>query len=111
MSTTDSNNYSTLLEWTSEAICKDKLSLFFPPFGERPQTRRRREAEAKQICAQCPVMIKCRDYARLNTEYGIWGGESEVDREGLGYILPLKYVAGSRKIRKARQESDHKDML
>lgn len=106
MSTTNSNSYPIILEWMDNAICKNKASLFFPPLSERPQARKRRETEAKMICAQCPVMIQCRDHARTNHEFGVWGGESEMDREKLGYALPPKYVARSRKARQLQQNDD-----
>ena len=32
--------------------------------------------QAKAICRTCPVIFKCRDYARRNgEEFGVWGGE------------------------------------
>jgi len=106
MSTTNSNIYPVILEWMDEAICKNKTPLFFPPLSERPQARKRRETEAKLICAQCPVMIQCRDHARNAREYGVWGGESEMDRELLGYPLSTMYVSRSRKARQLKQNND-----
>jgi WhiB family redox-sensing transcriptional regulator len=107
MSTTNSNTYPIILEWMDQAICKNKTLLFFPTLGERPQTRKKRETEAKLICAQCPVMIQCRDHARNAREYGVWGGESEMDRELLGYPLSTMYVSRSRKARQLKLNSDH----
>ena len=106
MSTTDSTIHPVILTWMDKAICKNKSSLSFPPLSERPQARKKRETEAKLICAQCPVKIECRDYARSNGEYGVWGEESEMDREKLGYALPPKYVARSRKVRQLQQKDD-----
>ena len=106
MSTTNSNIYPVILQWMDDAACKNKTSLFFPALAERPQTRKRRETEAKLICAQCPVIIRCRDYARNTREYGVWGGESDIDRELLGYPLPTIYVARSRKTRQLLQKND-----
>ena len=73
--------------WTVEAGCKGRTSLFFPPLAERPQARERREAQARVICETCPVLIECRDTARLNHEYGFWGGESEEERHLAGYTV------------------------
>ena len=42
--------------WTDFAMCKGRTALFFPPKAERPQARERREARARQLCAQCPVI-------------------------------------------------------
>ena len=99
-------NYPIPLDWMDKAICKNSSSLFFPPLSERPQARKKRETEAKLICVQCPVKFECRDHARKNGEYGVWGGESEMDRERLGYLLPLKYVARARKARQLQQNND-----
>ena len=107
MSTTDSTIHPVILTWMEKAICKNKGSLFFPPLSERPQARKRRETEAKLICAQCPVKIECRDYARSSGEYGVWGGESEIDREKLGYALPPKYISKTRKNHQLKINSDH----
>ena len=44
-------------EWQYEAACRDlDTELFFHPEGERGSTRRRRAANAKAICATCPVI-------------------------------------------------------
>ena len=75
-------------EWMSNGFCRGKTNLFFAPHAERPQTRARREAQARLICEQCPALEPCRDYARLNREYGFWGGESEQDRACAGYAVP-----------------------
>lgn len=40
-------------------------------------------AEAKKICETCPLRIKCLEYALKNAEYGIWGGTTEEQRQGL----------------------------
>ena len=63
-------------EWQYEAACRDlDTELFFHPEGERGSTRRRRAANAKAICATCPVIEQCRSYALAAQEpYGIWGG-------------------------------------
>jgi len=71
-----------------EARCNGLTHLFFPPPGERPQTRDRRETRAAEICVNCPVSIDCRDWARQNNEYGFWGGESEEARAAAGYGGP-----------------------
>ena len=69
-------------EWQYEAACRDlDTELFFHPEGERGSTRRRRAANAKAICATCPVIEQCRSYALAAQEpYGIWGGMTEEPR-------------------------------
>ena len=71
--------------WMEFALCRDKNSLFFEPPGERPQTRRKREAKAIKLCLQCPVQQSCREAGRRNRETGIWGGESDEERALAGY--------------------------
>lgn len=74
-------------DWMSEAACKGLNHLFFPSPAERPQARERREATARLVCASCSVRTPCREFARVNHEYGFWGGESEDERHAAGYRL------------------------
>ena len=39
-------------------------------------------ADAKAVCAQCPVLALCRDYGLTagRHEWGIWGGLTEDER-------------------------------
>ena len=68
--------------WQYQGACRDlDTELFFHPEGERGSTRRRRAANAKAICATCPVIEQCREYAlRAQEPYGIWGGMTEEER-------------------------------
>jgi len=74
--------------WSQQAACKGYSYLFYPKDAERPQARDRREQRAKTLCAICPVLDLCKDHARENTEFGIWGGENEEERYLAGYSLP-----------------------
>lgn len=74
--------------WMESAACRSRTGLFFAPRAERPQARDRREARAKALCQSCPVLQECRWYARLNREYGVWGGESEEERAAAGFPVP-----------------------
>jgi WhiB family redox-sensing transcriptional regulator len=74
-------------EWVADAACKGQTHLFFPPLAERPQARVRREAQARLLCASCPVEQQCRGFARTNREYGLWGGESEEERHLAGFTV------------------------
>ena len=41
-------------------------------------------AEAKAVCAGCPVREACLDYALANSEhFGVWGGTTERERRRL----------------------------
>ncbi len=75
------------LAWSAQAACHGQAELFFPGFAERPQARVKREAKARSICAECPVLVECRDHGRRHHEYGIWGGENEEERVLAGYAL------------------------
>jgi WhiB family redox-sensing transcriptional regulator len=83
--------------WMEHGRCAGKTHLFFPPLAERPQARVRREAKAARICAECPVLVECRLFARLNREHGFWGGESEEERIAAGYALPAPIGGRSRR--------------
>ncbi|MDY2941756.1 MAG: WhiB family transcriptional regulator [Varibaculum sp.] len=74
-------------EWQQQAACRDySTEMFFHPDGERGGTRRRRAMKAKAICATCPVLEQCRNYALAAHEpYGIWGGMTEEERHD--YLL------------------------
>jgi WhiB family transcriptional regulator, redox-sensing transcriptional regulator len=71
------------LGWDQEARCRTHdPTLFFGPNRFEPKRERlAREAEAKAVCAGCPCLRACRDYALSAGElYGVWGGMGESDR-------------------------------
>ena len=72
-------------EWQINGACRRyDPEQFYHPEGERGFARRERARVAKGICAQCPVIEKCREYALYAREpYGIWGGLTEEDREAI----------------------------
>jgi len=67
------------------AACKGAdLNLFFGPDAEFVTARQQREAQAKAICARCPVRAECLEYALDTREaYGIWGGATEDERRAM----------------------------
>ena len=69
-------------EWQQRGACRDlDTEVFFHPDNERGPRRDRREAEAKAVCAGCPVLVQCREHALAVQEpYGVWGGMSEPER-------------------------------
>lgn len=80
------------MPWAAHARCRgdDANALFFDGPNERPETRAARECfVVTEYCWACPVVVECRDYARRNREYGIWGGETEEERIVAGYIPKL----------------------
>jgi WhiB family redox-sensing transcriptional regulator len=71
--------------WSSRAACTDRTYLFFGTPAERPEARAVRELKASLVCAACPVIAPCREWAREHGEYGYWGGESEEARVAAGF--------------------------
>jgi WhiB family redox-sensing transcriptional regulator len=69
-------------DWQLLAACRGmESSLFFAPDGERSRARTRRIRAAKDVCATCPALNACRDYALDAGEtFGIWGGLTEDER-------------------------------
>lgn len=83
------------LPWVEQAACQGAdPALFFGPDvlnadgrRERLAERRRREAEAKVFCADCPVRAQCAEHAlNLPEAHGVWGGMGEAERLAM---LPL----------------------
>jgi WhiB family redox-sensing transcriptional regulator len=70
-------------EWQVRAACRGLDSMiFFHPEGERGPAKERRDAHAKLICRQCPVIAQCGEHALATREpYGVWGGLSKADRD------------------------------
>jgi len=61
----------------AELTLKESDTLFF---SESPK----RIAKAKAICATCPAISKCLDYALENEiEFGIFGGTTPQERKAL----------------------------
>jgi WhiB family redox-sensing transcriptional regulator len=61
--------------WAEYGTCMTAdPELFFPDVGEHVNA-------AKRVCALCPVVLECAEYAiRVDERHGIWGGLSEKER-------------------------------
>jgi WhiB family transcriptional regulator, redox-sensing transcriptional regulator len=81
----DGADLDWMFNWSRQARCRGATHLFFAPDRERPGRRERREAAARALCATCPVLAPCREWARENREFGFWGGETEEERAAAGY--------------------------
>ncbi|MEO6714921.1 MAG: WhiB family transcriptional regulator [Mycobacteriales bacterium] len=70
-------------DWQLHGACRGAdEALFFLPEGARGSTKTRRERAAKAICATCPVIDRCAEFALATREpYGVWGGLSPEERE------------------------------
>jgi WhiB family transcriptional regulator, redox-sensing transcriptional regulator len=69
--------------WQARAACRGPQAVaFFPPSTfERKEQKLDREARAKAICRECPVVESCLEFAvRIKEPHGIWGGRNEVER-------------------------------
>jgi WhiB family redox-sensing transcriptional regulator len=68
--------------WQEARACKDAHpDLFFGPEHESGKARVIRQAQAKALCATCPVREECLEYALERSEvFGIWGGLNGKER-------------------------------
>lgn len=70
------------MTWFRQAACQDQDPDLFFPVGRTSSDLQL--AEAKQICARCPVQTQCLEWAfSTGTEHGVWGGLSEDERRSL----------------------------
>lgn len=69
-------------DWQLRGVCRGRGDgQFFHPDGERGSSRIRREVQAKNLCAKCPVREECAAHALAAQEpYGVWGGFTEAER-------------------------------
>lgn len=66
--------------WYLRAACADADPRIFFPVGTGTDALQA-TAEAKSLCARCPVCAECRSFAlTTNQQYGIWGGLDEEER-------------------------------
>jgi WhiB family transcriptional regulator, redox-sensing transcriptional regulator len=70
--------------WQLRGSCLGYPSEVFFPDDKRGQLLRHLEDQAKEICRDCPVLSKCRDYALTTPEpYGVWGAMTAIERAKL----------------------------
>lgn len=69
------------VNWRGEAACSGVNSdIFFPPSEEDSEAT----AQAKSICADCPVREACLQYSlATNQAAGVWGGLDAAERRRL----------------------------
>lgn len=87
------NWLTALPAWQANAACKGAGSVWFD--GDAASV-----TEAKSICAQCPVLAECLDYALSlpagQAEHGIWGGCGENDRRAFRRVRSDRTHEGAR---------------
>jgi WhiB family redox-sensing transcriptional regulator len=82
------------IDWQKRAACRGAdANIFFPPTQpESKEERTMREAQAKSVCAACPVREQCLTFALTTREpHGIWGGLTETERR---HVLERERRAG-----------------
>lgn len=73
---------SASARWSESAACSTvSADLFFDNDGETREEREIRERAAKAVCAQCPVLDVCLDFAVDRPGiHGLWGGMNGRER-------------------------------
>jgi len=77
-------NWDEDIDWQTEAACRgaDANLFFSPTHQETKEEKHAREAQAKSVCASCPVREQCLSFALATREpHGIWGGLNEIERK------------------------------
>jgi WhiB family redox-sensing transcriptional regulator len=69
--------------WQERAACRDEdPELFFPVSEMGPGARQ--VAQAKAVCARCPVRTECLEYSLdIGLDHGIFGGTTDSERRRL----------------------------
>jgi WhiB family transcriptional regulator, redox-sensing transcriptional regulator len=80
MSTANAAAKTDPASWESRAACLHcDPDLFFPITPSGPALRQ--IAQAKAVCARCPVRRECLQFALTTHQvHGVWGGTSEEER-------------------------------
>jgi WhiB family transcriptional regulator, redox-sensing transcriptional regulator len=91
--------------WQSLGACRDSdPDLFFPIAASGPGLRQ--IAEAKAVCARCPVRIVCLSYALDTGQHaGVWGGASAEERQGIRSARAVALTLSHRHERGPTQEA------
>ena len=72
---------------------KVPVQVFFPEGeGITHKEYQERIADAKAICAGCPVVLQCLQAALAENEYGIWGGTTMEERATMRRGIRRKQV-------------------
>lgn len=86
--------------------CIQEPDLFTTPDEERRNSSEyhQRIAGARALCLGCPIMLACRDRGRELHQPGIWGGETDEEREAAGYPTPETRKRHNVRAHKARRK-------
>ena len=70
--------------WRDRAACRERDPELFFPVGSSSGAAQVQLAQAKAVCAACPVQRACLDWAMTSgQEAGVWGGLDEEERRAL----------------------------
>src|SRR5579875_3325794 len=71
----------SIMNWRASGACLTAdPDLFFPIAAAGPGEQQ--IAQAKDVCASCPVQRQCLEFALSHDQvYGIWGGTTPEDRQ------------------------------
>jgi WhiB family redox-sensing transcriptional regulator len=90
--------------WTRAACASADPELFFPISYSGPALRQ--VAQAKAICARCPIQRECLRYALdAGSIQGVWGGMTEEERRRLtrrerrARVHPVRHAAARPRVR------------
>jgi WhiB family redox-sensing transcriptional regulator len=60
--------------------CASVPEVFFPEDEHDLEVRKSMVRVAKEVCNDCPVRLRCFDYALTAGMHGIWGGTTHEER-------------------------------
>ena len=83
------------MDWRKRAACRhEDPELFFPIGVTGPAVAQ--TAQAKAVCARCPVREPCLAWAlETNQGSGVWGGMSEDERRAYRRALARRPAGGN----------------
>lgn len=83
-------------DWWDEAACREAGPALFYPVGTTGPALEQ-IADAKAVCATCPVIRDCLEWALAHREdHGVWGGTDEFERQSLRRRLRRRELAEMR---------------
>lgn len=75
------------MSWQARAACRDVDPELFFPVGTGGASFDGQVAEAKAVCARCPVRGDCLSWALAGLEFGIAGGATPEERRRINAVL------------------------
>ncbi len=90
------------LEWMDQALCRDYGTDLFYPESPDLKVKNKKIRDAKQVCAECPVLAQCDSWATTTREpHGVWGGRYRSgDPKATRYLSPHGTSAAAQRHRR-----------